>query len=104
MLRNFIPRQKIQLSHVLKPRFRYLYADKPSAIKSFGLRIKTHLEPAAIDLSLISQKSLPNYPPWLFLTAKVHFETPFFKKADKDDRTYQSPYLKIRNQYPSYMP
>ncbi len=42
-------------SCVVRPRFRHLYADKPSAIKPLGLRIKPHLEAAHIDLSLISQ-------------------------------------------------
>ncbi len=50
-------------SCVFRPPFRDLYADKPLAIKSLGLRIKSHLEAAHIDLSLISQKSLPSHPP-----------------------------------------
>ncbi len=58
---------------VFRPRFRDLYADKPSAIKPLGftaikplgLRIKPHLEAAHIDLSMSSQKSLPSHLPWL---------------------------------------
>ncbi len=103
-------RLKLSLQYAVKlystPKKSSFLRHTPSPIKPLGLRIKPHLEVADIDLILISQKSPPSHPPWLFHHPKVQLELSVFKKADTDALTYQSEYLKIRNQYPSssFMP
>ena len=82
-----------------------LFNARPSAIPTFGHRIKQFLTASNIDFSDILET--PSYfilPPWCIKPPKIMLDLVHLKKDRTDASIYQQPFLEIRDRYRDYIP
>ena len=82
-----------------------LFDASPSAIPTFGLRIKQFLTASNIDFFEILET--PSYfilPPWCIKPPKIVLDLVHLKKDRTDVSIYQQPFLEIRDRYSDYIP
>ena len=81
------------------------YMKRPSAIRTFGLRIKQFLTASNIELSDILET--PSYfivPPWCIKRPKIVLDLVYLKKDQTDASIYQQLFMEIRDRYRDYIP
>ena len=82
-----------------------LFDAKPSAIRTFGLRIKQFLTASNIELSDILET--PSYfiiPPWCIKPPKIVLDLVHLKKDRTDASIYKQLFMEIRDRYRDYIP
>ena len=82
-----------------------LFDARPSAIRTFGLRIKQFLTASNIDFSNILET--PSYfilPPWCIKPPKIVLDLVHLKKDRTDASIYQQLFMEIRDRYRDYIP
>ena len=82
-----------------------LFDARPSAIPTFGLRIKPFLTASNIDFSDILET--PSYfilPLWCIKPLKIVLDLVHLKKDRSDASMYQQRFLEIRDRYRDYIP
>ena len=82
-----------------------LFDARPSAIPTFGLRIKQFLTASNIDLSNILET--PSYfisPPWCMKPPKIVLDLVHLKNDQTDASIYQQRFIEIRDRYRDYIP
>ena len=81
-----------------------LFDARPSAIRTFGLRIKQFLTASNIELSDILET--PSYfiaPPWCIKPRKIVLDLVHLKKDRTDASIYQQLFMEIRDRYRDYI-
>ena len=82
-----------------------LFDARPSAIRTFGLRIKQFLTASNIDFSDIWET--PSYfilPPWYIKPPKIVLDLVHLKKDRTDASIYQQHFLEIRDRHHNHIP
>ena len=87
---------------VFNPQFYDLYGKKPSAIRSFGHRVKEDLSTVSPQLDLIQTLSLPDDPPWTVQKAHINLYLTHQKKYLGDNCLFQSPFAQLKTCYPDH--
>ena len=75
-----------------------LFDARPSAIRTFGLRIKQFLTASNIELSDILET------PWCIKPPKIVLDLVHLKKDRTDASIYQQLFMEIRDRYRDYIP
>ena len=109
-----IRREKLALLYILKlkanpgnpaydvvfyPKYQILYADKESAIASFGIHCKTLLKKANIDVGEIALNSIPDVPIWDSEPVTVDFSLSEFDKSSTSSTVFKSRFNEVRQKY-----
>ena len=82
-----------------------LFDARPSAIPTFGLRIKQFLTASNIDFSdILETPSYFTLPPWCIKPPKIMLDLVHLKKDRTDASIYQQLFLEIRDRYRDYIP
>ena len=82
-----------------------LFDARPSAIRTFGLRIEHFLIASNIELSDILET--PSYfilPAWCIKPPKIVLDLVHLKKDRTDASIYQQLFMEIRDRYRDYIP
>ena len=90
---------------VFDNKYMKLFDARPSAICTFGLRIKQFLTASNIELSDILET--PSYfilPPWCVKPPKIVLDLVHLKKDRTDASIYQHLFLEIQDKYRDYIP
>ena len=90
---------------VFDNKYMKLFDARPSAICTFGLRIKQFLTASNIELSDILET--PSYfiaPPWCIKPQKIVLDLVLLKKDRTDASIYQQLFMEIRDRYRDYIP
>ena len=90
---------------VFDNKYMKLFDARPSAIRTFGLRIKQCLTASNIEFSDILET--PSYfilPPWCVKPPKIVLDLVHLKKDRTDASIYQQCFLQIRDKYGDYIP
>ena len=90
---------------VFDNKYMKLFDARPSAIRTFGLRIKQFLTASNIEFSDILET--PSYfilPPWCVKPPKIVLDLVHLKKDRTDASIYQQRFLEIRDKYCDYIP
>ena len=89
---------------VFDNKYMKLFDARPSAICTFGLRIKQFLTASNIELSDILET--PSYfilPPWCIKPPKIVLDLVHLKKDRTDASIYQQLFMEIRDRYRDYL-
>ena len=82
-----------------------LFDARPSAIRTFGLRIKKFLTASNIELSdILETPSYFSIPPWCIKPPKIVLDLVHLKKDRTDALIYQQLFMEIRDRYRDYIP
>ena len=90
---------------VFDNKYMKLFDARPSAIRTFGLRIKQFLTAFNIELSDILET--PSYfilPPWCIKPPNIVLDLVHLKKDRTDASIYQQLFMEIRDRYRDYIP
>ena len=90
---------------VFDNKYMKLFDARPSALRTFGLRIKQFLTASNIELSDILET--PSYfivPPWCIKPPKIVLDLVHLKKDRTDASIYQQLFMEIRDRYRHYIP
>ena len=90
---------------VFDNKYMKLFDARPSAIRTFGLRIKQFLTASNIELSDISET--PSYftlPPWCIKPPNIVLDLVHLKKDQTDASIYQQLFMEIRDRYRDDIP
>ena len=80
-----------------------LFDARPSAIRTFGLRIKQFLTASNIELSHILETPCFILPTWCIKPPKIVLDLVHLKKDRTDASIYQQLFMEIRDRYCDYM-
>ena len=90
---------------VFDNKYMKLFDARPSAICTFGLRIKRFLTASNITFSdILETSSYFILPPWCVRPPKIVLDLVHLKKDRTDASIYQQPFLEIRDKYRDYIP
>ena len=82
-----------------------LFDARPSAIRTFDLRIKQFLTASNIDFSdILETSSYFILPPWCIKPPKIVLDLVHLKQDRTDSSIYQQRFLEIRDKYRDYIP
>ena len=82
-----------------------LFDARPSAIPTFGLRIKQFLTASNIELSdILEPPSYFSSPPWYIKPPKIVLDLVHLKKDQTDASIYQQLFMEIRDRYRDHIP
>ena len=89
-------RNKPNITYLLK--YQILYADKESAIDSFGIHCKKLLKKAKIDVEEIAINSIPDVPIWDSEPVTVDFTLSEFDKSSTST-VFKSRFNEVKQKY-----
>ena len=89
---------------VFDNKYMKLFDARPSAIRTFGLRIKQFLTASNIELSDILETPYFIVPPWCIKLPKIVLDLVHLKKDLTDASIYQQLFMEIRDRYRDYIP
>ena len=81
-----------------------LFDVRPSAIHTFGLRIKQFLTASNIELSDILETPYFIIPPWCIKPPKIVLDLVHLKKDRTDASIYQQLFMEIQDRYRDHIP
>ena len=81
---------------MFNPKYHILYADKESAIDSFGIHCKKLLKKAKIDVGEIAINSIPDAPIWDSEPVTVDFILSEFDKSSTASTVFKSRFNEVR--------
>ena len=85
---------------ILNPLYEDKYLRKPNEITPFGIRIRSHLTEAGIDIDSVSDDPLLTIlPPWKLANPNINFHLTAFKKDRTSPAAYKQLYLEQCSQY-----
>ena len=67
---------------VFRPKYSEIFAIRPNAIPTFGLRIKDLIDEANINIETIRQATIPESPPWQLESPLIIYGLKTVKKVD----------------------
>ena len=90
---------------VFDNKYMKLFDARPSAIRTFGLRIKQFLTASNIEFSdILETPSYFNLLPWCIKPPKIVLDLVHLKKDRTDASIYHQLFVKIRDRYLNYIP
>ena len=90
---------------VFDNKYMKLFDTRPSAIRTFGLRIKQFLTASNIELSdILETPSSFILPPWCIKPPKIVLDLVHLKKDRTDASVYQQLFMEIRDRYREHIP
>ena len=90
---------------VFDHKYMKLFDARPSAIRTFGLRIKQFLTSSNIEFSdILETPSSFILPPWCVKPPKIVLHLVHLKKDRTDALIYEQHFLEIRDKYRNYIP
>ena len=90
---------------VFDNKYMKLFDARPSAIRTFDLRIKQFLSASNIDFSdILETPSHFILPPWCIKPPKIVLDLVHLKKDRTDASLYQQHFLEIQDKYRDYIP
>ena len=84
---------------VFNPKYERFYNNKPTAIKSLGLRMQPLLEQANISIKTVQPFSLPSKEPWTQNPSKIILDFHKNKKSEVDSLIFKTEFLEIKSTY-----
>jgi kelch-like protein 2/3 len=90
-------------SCVLNPRYKQKYLDKPNEILPFGIRVRSELEKANINIdSICDDVLMTDVPPWKLVNPIVNLSLAAFKKDKTSGTVYKQLYLEQCSKYEGF--
>ena len=86
------------------PKFVALYRARPTTIPTFGIRMKSHLENAGIQLEYIANYKISNTPPWQLTKPKIITSLAQTPKQDTPSVLFKQKFLEIKSQWQDHKP
>ena len=74
---------------VFRPTYSEIFAIRPNAIPTFGLRIKDLIDEANINIETIRQATIPESPPWQLESPLIIYGLKTVKKVDTNPLVFQ---------------
>jgi kelch-like protein 2/3 len=88
---------------VIDPRYKEKYLDKPNEILPFGIRIRSELEKANVNIdSICDDVLMTDVPPWKLVNPIVNFYLAAFKKDNTSGTVYKQLYLEQCSKYDGF--
>ena len=84
------------------PNYVDLYEQKPTAIKSFGIRISPLLESANIKPQNIEKHFTPNIPAWCMKPLEILFDLHSGGKSESNPHILKDDFRKMQSRYKNY--
>ena len=105
---NYISRVKANPDNpvndvILHPKYEELYERKPKAIRPIGIRLKTAIDNAGLQLDAIREQKIPDIPPWTITQPKVLLHLSNNKKSTTNPLEFRSNFLELKSQYPDHV-
>ena len=87
---------------IFKPKYESLYEKNQKAIKPIGLRLKSAIDTAELNLENVKEHTVPHVPPWIIRTPTVLFQLNDNKKSSTNPLQFQSKFAELKSQYSNY--
>ena len=84
---------------VFRPKYSEIFAIRPNAIPTFGLRIKDLIDEANINIETIRQATIPESPPWQLESPLIIYGLKTVKKVDTNPLVFQGLFNDIQDKY-----
>ena len=84
------------------PKYETLYERKPKAIKPIGIRLKTSIEDAELELNTVREQKVPSIPPWTIKHPTVLLTLANDKKSSTNTLEFKSKFNELKSKYPSH--
>ena len=84
---------------VFRPKYSEIFAIRPNAIPTFGLRIKDLIDEANINIETIRQATIPESPPWQLESPLIIYGLKTVKKVDTNPLVFQGLFNDVQDKY-----
>ena len=84
---------------VFRPKYSEIFAIRPNAIPTFGLRIKDLFDEANINIETIRQATMPESPPWQLGSPLIIYGLKTVKKVDTNPLVFQGLFNDVQDTY-----
>ena len=84
---------------VFRPKYSEIFAIRPNAIPTFGLRIKDLIDEANINIETIRQATIPESPPWQLESPLIIYGLKTVKKVDTNPMVFQELFNDVQDKY-----
>ena len=87
----------------MHPDYEEHYERKPKAIRPIGIRLKTAIDNAGLQIDAIREQKIPDIPPWTITQPKVLLHLSNNKKSTTNPLEFRSNFLELKSQYPDHV-
>ena len=84
---------------VFRPKYSEIFAIRPNAIPTFGLRIKDLIDEANINIETIRQATIPESTPWQLESPLIIYGLKTVKKVDTNPLVFQGLFNDVQDKY-----
>ena len=84
---------------VFRPKYSEIFAIRPNAIPTFGLRIKDLIDEANINIETIRQATIPESQPWQLESPLIIYGLKTVKKVDTNQLVFQGLFNDVQDKY-----
>ena len=84
---------------VFRPKYSEIFAIRPNAIPTFGLRIKDLIDEANINIETIRQATMPESPSWHLESPLIIYGLKTVKKVDTNPLVFQGLFNDVQDKY-----
>ena len=84
---------------VFNPRYSHIFAERPLAIPTFGIRVQFLIDDMGIDMDGIKTYRIPDNPIWNMVAPTVLFDLKVGKKSDINPIDFQGRFHVIQDRY-----
>ena len=84
---------------VFRPKYSEIFAIRPNAIPTFGIRIKDLIDEANINIETIRQATIPESPPWQLESPLIIYGLKTVKKVNTNPLVFQGLFNDVQDKY-----